>query len=340
MISIPVSFLLAALFLGLALVFLAWRSLPRPARWMFAGLFALMAVEATLVGLRFAYGQFAFLALQRSLPVWIAPAAYLSFCALVDDGPALRRRLAFHAGVALAMTVALNAPVPLTGYVDGVIAVCFVIYALALIRLWLGGPDRFAQAPTGLGALLHKLLLTAIVAVVVTLFVDVWIALLFAQARQEAAAVTVSLASLVFLAAALALVFGTVRSGSRRPARKGSGAQSDRDRQLVETAGSLLKDQELFRDAGLTLTRLARRTGVPDRDLSRAINAVTGLSVSQFVNAVRVDEAARLLVATDEPVSAIQEKVGFLTRSNFYKEFQRRHGEAPGSYRKKDHSAA
>ncbi|NNC27318.1 helix-turn-helix domain-containing protein, partial [Salinisphaera sp. USBA-960] len=62
-------------------------------------------------------------------------------------------------------------------------------------------------------------------------------------------------------------------------------------------------------------------------------------NVSQFVNLVRLAEAERLLVTTDEPVGRIQERAGFLTRSNFYREFQKAYGEAPGAYRKNAQSS-
>lgn len=59
------------------------------------------------------------------------------------------------------------------------------------------------------------------------------------------------------------------------------------------------------------------------------------MNVSQFVNQVRLAEAARLLMSTDETVAKIMEQVGFLTRSNFYREFRKVYGEAPASFRKK-----
>ena len=340
MISIPVSFLLAALFLALALSMLAWRSLPWLARGMFAGLFCLMAIEASLVGMRFAYGHFEFLAVQRVLPVWVAPGIYLAFCALTVPMTAFGRRVLFHGLIALAVTVAMFVPVPLPGYVDALIAASYMIYTLALIRLWLEGADRFSEAPTALGGFLHRLLLIAIFAMAATLFVDVWIALLFAQARQDAAARAVSAASLFFLAAAIILVLMSLRSRKTKRSGTKSAEAAGENGKLVETARRLLIEQGLFRDPSLTLTRLARRAGVPDRDLSRAINAVSGMNVSQFVNQVRLEEAARLLKSTDAPVSRIQEEVGFLTRSNFYREFQKSYGAAPGTFRKKAHSAS
>lgn len=337
MISIPVSFLLAALFLGLALAVLAWRSLPGLARGLFAGLFCLMALEASLVGVRFAYGHYEFLAVQRVLPVWVAPGVLVAFSALTMPPEHLKRRALFHAVIALAVTIALYLPVRITGYVDALIAACYMVYTLALIRLWLEGADRFSEAPTELGGLLHRLLLIAIFVMAATLFVDVWIALLFAQARQDAAARAISLASLLFLGIAVALVLASVRRGRKKRPGRSEGVEGA---ELVKSARSLLTEQGLYRDPGLTLTRLARRVGVPDRDLSRAINAVTGVNVSQFVNQVRLEEAAHLLETTDDPVARIHEQVGFLTRSNFYREFRKTYGAAPGSYRRKVQSSA
>ncbi len=144
MISIPVSFLLAVLFLGLALAVLAWRPLPVLARAMFAGLFWLMALEASLVGMRFAYGHYEFLAFQRVLPVWVAPGVLVAFYSLTMRPVHLKRRVLFHAAVALAVTAGLYLPVRITGYVDALIAACYMVYTLALIRLWLEGADRFS----------------------------------------------------------------------------------------------------------------------------------------------------------------------------------------------------
>jgi AraC-like DNA-binding protein len=55
--------------------------------------------------------------------------------------------------------------------------------------------------------------------------------------------------------------------------------------------------------------------------------------VSQYVNGFRVEHAARLLRDTDTSVAKIMEQSGFLTRSNFYREFQKRYDEAPAAFR-------
>lgn len=341
MISIPVSFLLAAVFLVLGIAALNWRSLPTAARALFVWLFSLLALEAAMVGVRFAFGFFELLALQRVLPVWIAPSVYLAFVSLTVSAERTRRLIAWNFGGAAIVTFVMHLPVPVIGYIDGIISASYALYTLALARLWRHGSDVFCNAPTNMAGLLHRLLGFSMVLMLASLLVDVFVAYLFAHQSEVAAALAISLASMFFLLIAFAAVVGVIalRFGQGRQKREenvGSGAQQA---ELVTAARKVLIDQEFYRDPSLTLTRLARRVGVPDRDLSRAVNAVEGVNVSQFVNLVRLAEAERLLVTTEEPIGKIQEQVGFLTRSNFYREFQKAYGAAPGVYRKNAQSA-
>lgn len=335
MISIPVSFLLAAVFLCLGLSVLFWRVLPRRSRVLFGIFFGLLFVEAGLVGLRFAYGVVDFVALQRSLPVWIAPSLYLGFVALTFPEAALRRSIIRTGSFAALLTLAMLFPIAVAGFIDGLIALTFSVYAFLLIKLWAGGPDRLSMAPTGQARFLHKLLAVAIVIMLATIATDLWIALLFTRQMPETASVVISYASLAFILTALGIAVFVARQGvPRRKAEKKDPADADH-KALVDKAKRVLIEQNLYRDPALTLTRFARRTGVPDRDLSIAINDVAAVNVSQFVNQVRLEEAARLLTETEEPVTRIHEDVGFLTRSNFYREFRRQFGDAPGVFRKK-----
>ncbi|WP_299471448.1 AraC family transcriptional regulator [uncultured Roseibium sp.] len=340
MISIPVSFLLAAVFLGLGLSALMWRTLPTLSRGFFVGLFVLLAMEAGLVGLRFAYGVFDFLALQRVLPVWIAPTLYLAFAALTMPDPKAKKLVLLNGAVALAFSVAVLFPLRVDGFVDGLIGLSFAIYCFALVLIWSGGPDRMSQVPTGQSRFVFRLLVVAILAMAASMATDIWIALLFAQQMQEHASLLISYASLAFLMAALALAVMSLRQKSSRRPSTNKARGTPEKQTLVERARQILIEQNLYCDASLSLTRLARRAGTPDRELSLAINDVAGMNVSQFVNQVRLDEAARMLTETDKPVTRIHEEVGFLTRSNFYREFQRQFGEAPGAYRKKAHSSS
>ncbi len=93
-------------------------------------------------------------------------------------------------------------------------------------------------------------------------------------------------------------------------------------------------EQHLYRDPDLTLERLARRAGIPGRQISGALNRIYGRNISQLVNEYRVNDAKRRLVATRDPVTVIMLESGFGTKSNFNREFLRVTGVTPSSYRR------
>ena len=95
----------------------------------------------------------------------------------------------------------------------------------------------------------------------------------------------------------------------------------------------MLEKSQLYLDPDLSVQRLARRLHLPVRTLSSAINQSEGINVSQWVNGFRLAHAAQLLETTKAPVSDVMTQSGFLTRSNFYREFQRVYGQSPASYR-------
>nr|WP_250809267.1 AraC family transcriptional regulator [Neorhizobium tomejilense] len=94
-----------------------------------------------------------------------------------------------------------------------------------------------------------------------------------------------------------------------------------------------MEEGELYRSEDLSLARLARKARLPAREVSAAINRVTGLNVSQFVNDRRVAEACRLLRETERTVIQIMLDVGFSTKSNFNREFRRVTGTNPKQWR-------
>jgi AraC-like DNA-binding protein len=96
-----------------------------------------------------------------------------------------------------------------------------------------------------------------------------------------------------------------------------------------------MRDKGLFRDADLSLDRLARRLGLPARRVSAAVNRVHGQNVSQYVNGFRIAEACKLLAGTDKPVLQIMLDAGFETKSNFNREFRRISGMSPVEWRAK-----
>ncbi len=103
--------------------------------------------------------------------------------------------------------------------------------------------------------------------------------------------------------------------------------------ELVSQLTTLLIDDGLYADTELNLQRLARKAGVPSRIISRAINAQTGQNVSQWVNRARIDAACHLLQTTQLTVSNVMLESGFVTKSNFNREFRRIKGCSPSEWR-------
>jgi len=94
-----------------------------------------------------------------------------------------------------------------------------------------------------------------------------------------------------------------------------------------------LKESKLYLDTNLTLERLAKRLHVPARALSEAVNQTQNMNVSQYVNGFRLRHAAMLLQTSKLNVTQVMEQSGFLTRSNFYREFERVYALSPIEYR-------
>ncbi len=94
-----------------------------------------------------------------------------------------------------------------------------------------------------------------------------------------------------------------------------------------------VREAQMYLSPDLTLSALARKTGIPARHLSGAINAVRQCNVSQWINGFRIKRAKELLQSTSLPVTEIMLESGFVTKSNFNREFQRVAGVSPTLFR-------
>jgi len=115
--------------------------------------------------------------------------------------------------------------------------------------------------------------------------------------------------------------------------RTNANNDANENTRLLEQLNHLLVDQCMFADTDLNLQKLARKAGVPARTVSSAINKHTGKNISQWVNEVRVNAACELLLDSDRSVTQIMFEVGFLTKSNFNREFRRLKGCSPSQWR-------
>jgi len=286
--AVPLPFFTALLACAVAVRLWTGAAGSRTGRAFFTALLGLFAIEAVLVGLRFGYGVQALIGVQRVLPFLVGPLMYLGFRALTGEGRALTRAAVAHLGAALVVISACLAGPPFAQLPDFFIAASYCVYLALLVRLWRRGPDAFSDAPLGGTALLRAWLVRSILLLAFILVLDTLIALDFALGAGRRVSVLIALGSLFlivgFVAAALIWPLAAPGAEGTGAAEADAPAPEPEARELAERAAALLTETRLYRDPGLTLSRLARRLGVTVRALSGAINLVHGVNVSQFVN--------------------------------------------------------
>lgn len=86
----------------------------------------------------------------------------------------------------------------------------------------------------------------------------------------------------------------------------------------------------------ITLDMLAEKLSIPAKDLSMIINRHFGVHFYEFINGYRIEEATRLLAASDQKHKTITDiylEVGFNSKSVFNTFFKKIVGQTPSQYR-------
>ncbi len=88
---------------------------------------------------------------------------------------------------------------------------------------------------------------------------------------------------------------------------------------------------------GLPLSNpiLARKAGLSVAGFERIFKRHFGTTAARYVSEMRIREAARLLLQTDETIDAIADHTGFPNRAYFSRVFKTIIGEAPAGFRRK-----
>ena len=90
-------------------------------------------------------------------------------------------------------------------------------------------------------------------------------------------------------------------------------------------------DQHL--SEAITVEDLARALGMANSTLSELCQREIGIPPAEFVMRRKLDEAERLLIATDLPVREISDRLGFNNERYFSTVFRRFHPQPPGRFR-------
>ncbi|RUU25776.1 MAG: AraC family transcriptional regulator [Mesorhizobium sp.] len=347
--SIPLPFVISLVLL-LILVRMIRRGQGRLG--LFPLLVAAFAIQATVSGLNWNVGWYPARFIQPILAAVLPALSFAAFDQLRRKNLAKPSDLWPHLMPACLVAVLVafwRAPI------DIVLFVIELGYGLALLRVARQGPSALAAVRLSDEWTAHKALVAVALLLIVTAFVDATVSLdlLFGDGRQ--AQMLLTAASVLWLAVAgyaatvaddtrPEMEFKATEEGlafatfEQQPSLSYSSPVSEdlsvADEVVIRRIDALMAEQHLYRDPDLTLDRVARRAGIPARQISGAINRVHGRNVSQVVNEYRVSDAQRRLVSTRDPVTVVMLESGFGTKSNFNREFLRVTGMTPSAYRR------
>ncbi|MEO9528093.1 AraC family transcriptional regulator [Roseibium sp.] len=337
MIFVPLPFVFALL-LSLLFAYLL-RSNGTLSTTPFLMLIGLCVLQSIIIGLRWGYGIAELRFVLPVLAVALPPLIYECFRGLVDEAQTSRIRLA-AAPLAALVIVVLFLVQPIL--IDIAIIALFIGYALALLKLALAGPDGLDLARLESAGSAYRAMILAAACLFLSALFDILILLDFQWTSGDNAVILVGNANLftLLLIGVAASVAARSHSGQEHEAGlRGTPAaaqpvSTSEDADIFGRIDALMRQEKLYRDENLNLSRLARRAGLPARQVSGAINRTTGGNVSRYVNAFRIGEVCRILSEGNSTITAAMYEAGFATKSNFNKEFQRVTGQSPDAWRK------
>ncbi|TQM89918.1 AraC family transcriptional regulator [Roseinatronobacter monicus] len=325
MITLPLP-LVSSLILG----FLFLRLLVQGARvpWV-AALLGGLALQGVVITLAQHYGMSSARLIQPVTAMVLPALAWLAW--KVDGlGQQPQWRDAIHLlGPALALmlrwadSLMLEALVPLSyaGYA--------VALAVSVMRI---GPD-LPRGQLGQGGMPRLVWAGVAMALALSALSDLGIATVIALGHAAHVPLILDIATSALLFGTGLLVLGVEHvTGRSEDAGPAAPAPSEDDHVLFARLQELMQTRRPWRDPDLTLAQLARRLSVPAKRLSVAVNLVTGENISRYVNAHRIKAACDALSTGANATEAMLD-AGFITKSNFNREFRRVTGEAPTDWK-------
>lgn len=312
------------------IAFLVQRLLRREMHGTLLALIAICAVQAAVMALARYYGFDALRPLQPFLATVIPPVAWFAFVRAAGGELTLAKMGRHVIGPLLALLFLAVQPALL----DVLIPLSFTIYGVAMLVRLRAGEDSLLHSRLDNGApalIAWRILAMALIA---SAACDVLIAYGMAMGRSDFLMWIPSLVSSLSLLS-LGVVSLSGASESHRETETGERERDDdalvRDRAIMDRLDAYVAATKPYLDPDLTLARLARKLVIPAKQLSAAINRVKGVNVSKYINALRIEEACRLL-AEGKPITTAMLESGFNTKSNFNREFSRVKGKSPSAW--------
>ena len=332
MIFVPLPLLATVLLVLILARFIAARDMAVPQHRLFACMLGLYCIQSFLLCMRWGYEVKSAAAIIALLAPVLPALAFLAFQQLSGDQAKLRNRAL--------ITIVLNWSVYvfLTDFADPLILMTYLGFGILILRQATRGPDQLALSPIGDTRNIISAMKQTGIALIASGLTDAFIIYDFIRNDgQNTGLVITFFQSGFMIAISVSAAFGRSASNVEVEIEESPTppSPSKEDTEIATQIKDLFAREGLHKSEELSLRKISRRLGVPDRQVSNAINRIWGVSVSQFVNQQRISEACHLLETTDDSILDISLASGFATKSNFNREFLRVTGKNPSNWRKR-----
>ncbi|TKF07885.1 helix-turn-helix domain-containing protein [Vibrio kanaloae] len=340
MLEIPVPFIVSMLLGLLAIILYARLSQQTKVASMFLGL---CSATTAMVGLRWTFGLEIFSIAQPILASTIPVAAWYAFAHANRDLGFLPIK---HFVAPLLVVVSSITQPWLALPLDEILTLTYVIYGIALLRfssteaalinVSLGNWEGVKKAESIAGWVL-----------IFSAFVDTFMSLDLTFNQGELSLYILTAAHLVLLPVLSIAVVVTgintpITNGEKSKEMNGANDEplssalmtSERAEEITSMLDSKIRQDSLYLDPELTLSKLTRKLGIPAKQISIAVNQVHKKNISKLINKYRIDHAKHALITSQDTITQVFMNSGFQTKSNFNREFSTMTGMTPSEYRK------
>ncbi|MEM7486530.1 MAG: helix-turn-helix domain-containing protein [Bacteroidota bacterium] len=110
--------------------------------------------------------------------------------------------------------------------------------------------------------------------------------------------------------------------------------ESSHAENLFEKLDTLMKENELYKNANLKSSDVAKKLQISVHQLSQLLNDNAGKSFPLFINEYRIEKAQQMLTASQHlTLESIGYECGFNSKSTFYTSFKKIMGTTPAKYK-------
>lgn len=272
--------------------------------------------------------------IQSVLAIFLPPLAWHSFISMTDTSKQRRWLLLF-----LPPTIAFLIRIVWPAATDFILFIIFTGYGYGLFRIAWQGEHNFTLNRLAESTHTVKMAFFAGCFLCISALTDLAVTFDFSITGGKEAPGMIA----IFQMTLLPLIAAAIVSAGRTTVSENDSREETPPGRVVVPTGEFeaiynrlekhVRETQIYLNPDLTLSILARKTGIPARHLSGAVNSVSQCNVSQWINGFRVDRAKELLLNTPLPVTDIMLESGFTTKSNFNREFLRVSGVSPTLFR-------